>query len=606
MKKHFYLLIILALSFVFIEEVRSQERNDQLKDIPVNVQKWIQTELNKAKNKTSLSKEDFFCKDSAKLIGYIKGYDATNVLTRGVYNVESEVTGEGYPKNVEIYPDGRFEVTIPMEHSSYTYFSLKKESIPFYIEPGQTLAMILDWSEFLFADLQKSFYEFENVVFMGSSAKINADLTKYKQKEVFHSDGATMANRLTPAEFKSRQKQALTNYLDKLDKANQEAPFSPKAFELLKNKFLLSYANSLFEYVKFRNMDASPFFLKLKTTAPLSYYDFLKEIPLDDQNLLISYEFLEFIRNFEYCEPLRNGPFYVISDHKQKSFFAYLIEDEKIKLSADEMALKLWADTTGITIETPENKAFFDEKFHQIEIFDEKYKKYDEVYKEKTNRPTPTGVDFDIECCLKKDSILINDLKLTQSLAYEITKIRQFAAQLKKYDKTDAVHYYEKMIQAITIPYLRQEGERILKLSFKVPSVLPPGKGTDVFRNIIDIHKGKFLFVDFWATSCVPCVRNIKDMKAIREKYKDNKDFEFIFITDDGGSPIKSYNEFVEDQHLIHSYRLSTNEIRSLYNLFRINSIPHYVVIDREGKVINDNFKLALSENELDRILKNY
>jgi len=605
MKKHLSILMLLVFSCLFVEEVGAYENSDQKKEVPDNVLKWIQTELTKAKNKTSLSKEDFFCKDSAKLIGYIKGYDANSGLTSGQYNVESEVTGEGYPKNVEIHSDGRFEVIIPMEHPLYTYINFKKENISFYIEPGQTLAIILDWSEFLSADsLQNNIYEFKNIVFMGPSATINADLTKYKQKEVFHSDGATMANKLTPAEFKSRQKQALTNYLDKLDKANQEGQFSPKAIELLKNKFLLSYATSLFEYVTYRG-GASTFVTKLKTTVPLGYYDFLKELPLNDQNLLISYDFLAFIHNFEYCEPLRNAAYYLMSNYNPKSFFAYLIEDEKIKLTADEMALKLWADTTRFTIITPENKVFLEEKIRQVGVFDEKYKKYEVAYEKKTYKPIPPQVDIDLERCFKKDSILINELKLNPSLAYEITKIRQFAAQLQTYDKKDAIHYYDRISQTITNPFLKQEGEALLQKSFKGVYELPAEEGTKIFRKIIDPYKGKVLFVDFWATSCGPCVGNIKAMKAIRDKYQDNKDFEFIFITDDGGSPLVSYNKFVEDQHLIHSYRLPKKENICLYNLFCFNAIPHYVVIDREGKVINDDFHMFLFENELQKILNN-
>ena len=61
--------------------------------IPSNVSAWMDKELSKAKRTKLLTKEQFFTRDSAKVVGYIKGYrpnlgfktvnvDATNVLTR--------------------------------------------------------------------------------------------------------------------------------------------------------------------------------------------------------------------------------------------------------------------------------------------------------------------------------------------------------------------------------------------------------------------------------------------------------------------------------------------------------------------------------------------
>src|ERR1035437_8614191 len=74
--------------------------------IPDNVSKWMDTELSKAKRKTLLTKEQFFTRDSAKVVGYIKGFrsnlgfktinvDATNVLTKESRPIISEIDSIG-------------------------------------------------------------------------------------------------------------------------------------------------------------------------------------------------------------------------------------------------------------------------------------------------------------------------------------------------------------------------------------------------------------------------------------------------------------------------------------------------------------------------------
>ena len=134
---------------------------------------------------------------------------------------------------------------------------------------------------------------------------------------------------------------------------------------------------------------------------------------------------------------------------------------------------------------------------------------------------------------------------------------------------------------------------------------LPTGIATEVFRKIIDPFKGKILFVDFWATTCGPCVGGIKAMKETREKYKDNPDFDFLFITDERSTPEEDYKKFIGEQALKNTFRLSVDDFNYLRELFKFIGIPHYVVIDKEGKVLNGDFKMWNFETELTKMRDN-
>src|SRR5690606_36363644 len=116
-------------------------------------------------------------------------------------------------------------------------------------------------------------------------------------------------------------------------------------------------------------------------------------------------------------------------------------------------------------------------------------------------------------------------------------------------------------------------------------------------------YKGKILFVDFCATSCGPCVAMIQRMKDTREKYKDHPDFDFIFITDDRSSPEKRYDNFVEEQALDKTYRIALEDFYYLRELFKFNGIPRYIVIDKEGKILDDDFEMYKFESELEKVL---
>lgn len=152
-----------------------------------------------------------------------------------------------------------------------------------------------------------------------------------------------------------------------------------------------------------------------------------------------------------------------------------------------------------------------------------------------------------------------------------------------------------------------ETGNRLFTETFpeekKTVYPLPNGIATDVFRKITDPFKGKILFIDFWATTCGPCVAGIKTMQPNREKYKDNKDFDFIFITDERSSPKADYDKFVKEQGMKNIYRLPIDDYNYLRQLFKFNGIPHYTVIDKEGNVMSNNFQMHNFESELNGIL---
>ena len=65
--------------------------------------------------------------------------------------------------------------------------------------------------------------------------------------------------------------------------------------------------------------------------------------------------------------------------------------------------------------------------------------------------------------------------------------------------------------------------------------------------------------------------------------------FDFIFITSEDDSPLQRYNEFVAEQELKNTYRINADQYRYLRQLFRFNGIPRHVLVDKEGRILDNN-----------------
>lgn len=145
----------------------------------------------------------------------------------------------------------------------------------------------------------------------------------------------------------------------------------------------------------------------------------------------------------------------------------------------------------------------------------------------------------------------------------------------------------------ITIPQYRQFiahlAERIAQPAGWLYQ-LPDGKGTDIFNAIVEKYRGKLVLVDFWSTTCGPCIADIKSSQQLRDSIAKHSDIELVFITNDRQSGKSSYTKFV-GEHLKgeESYIIPYNDWSYLTSLFKFNGIPHYELIAPDGRMFTTN-----------------
>lgn len=118
----------------------------------------------------------------------------------------------------------------------------------------------------------------------------------------------------------------------------------------------------------------------------------------------------------------------------------------------------------------------------------------------------------------------------------------------------------------------------------------------------LSTYRGSYVFVDFWASWCVPCRAENPNVLAAYEKYKD-KNFQVIGISLDSnkGSWQKAVAEDKLPWKQLCDFKADQSEVVKLYEIY---SVPANVLIDPNGKIIGKNLRGKALHDKLAELLK--
>lgn len=95
--------------------------------------------------------------------------------------------------------------------------------------------------------------------------------------------------------------------------------------------------------------------------------------------------------------------------------------------------------------------------------------------------------------------------------------------------------------------------------------------------------KGKYVYIDVWATWCGPCCGELPHLKKLERKFKGKK-IAFVSISLDNRK--KDWVEFVK-QNKLGGVQLFANGAQEWTSAYDIQLIPRFILIDKKGKVVN-------------------
>ena len=105
---------------------------------------------------------------------------------------------------------------------------------------------------------------------------------------------------------------------------------------------------------------------------------------------------------------------------------------------------------------------------------------------------------------------------------------------------------------------------------------------------IIKENKGKVIYVDFWASWCAPCRKEIPKSLKLHKKYGDKVIFVYLSIEfEEDNWKNASNNESIVNE----KYNLMTTGFKKsiLLKDIKFSSIPHYLIFDKNGNLVNSD-----------------
>lgn len=170
--------------------------------------------------------------------------------------------------------------------------------------------------------------------------------------------------------------------------------------------------------------------------------------------------------------------------------------------------------------------------------------------------------------------LIYRGLSLLAALLWLLSDAQAQSSQMVK-DKSNLAS--EETVSIITNRIIEGNAE-LMDQSFKKTTL------SDLFAS----HRGKIIYLDFWASWCGPCLAEMPYSARLKEKIKDsNIVMMYISLDEDFNRWISMSKRIGLDQSK--SFVLVNVAGDEFFKKVNIAYIPRYVIVDKEGKVHEAN-----------------
>lgn len=98
----------------------------------------------------------------------------------------------------------------------------------------------------------------------------------------------------------------------------------------------------------------------------------------------------------------------------------------------------------------------------------------------------------------------------------------------------------------------------------------------------LDKLKGKITLIDFWASWCGPCRKEIPHVKKYYEEYK-NKGVQFISVSIDAKKD--AWTKALKEEQMPWLQGWAPNSGKEVLNTYQFNGIPFLILLDKKGNI---------------------
>ncbi|WP_019038372.1 TlpA family protein disulfide reductase [Psychroflexus tropicus] len=219
---------------------------------------------------------------------------------------------------------------------------------------------------------------------------------------------------------------------------------------------------------------------------------------------------------------------------------------------------------------------------------------------------------------LSNDRMAENDDNFDPTLEYVKTIRKEVNSDIIKeellYDVGKwELNYTKKLDSVFNIISLALTNDRYLsEVTVKYKELKKTEKGAispvfelnDIYGKSISLNdfKGKLVYIDIWATWCLPCIIEMPYLKKMKNYFK-GKNIQIISICKDDSE--KNWRKMVEEKELGGIQVFAPDNGISFFKDYSVQGIPRFILIDKDGKIIDANAKKP-SDPELQKEIEEY
>ncbi len=207
------------------------------------------------------------------------------------------------------------------------------------------------------------------------------------------------------------------------------------------------------------------------------------------------------------------------------------------------------------------------------------------------------NIDFNqkLEAALKPEDQFLWKVALPEIKKYKSQSIKNALAYALAVEVSasnpDATTLYNELLALSTNPYFKKE----LAGQYEKMSALKAGSPSPAFTyenhtggtTSLESLKGKYVYIDVWATWCGPCIREIPALQQIEQQYH-GKNIAFVSISIDARKDYEKWKKMVSDKQMGGIQLIADNDWNSQFvKDYGIMGIPRFILLDPDGKIVN-------------------
>ena len=539
-----------------------------------------------------------FKQDSATIIGYYRNLDKIpqGLEARFGHNyfeisVPNFIKDEDIDYRTSIDSLGRFMITFPIVNTQYVYADWQRINGGLVLQPGDVLFLFVDMADFIPQGSDGNWTGYnkrpKQVLYMGKNARLHNEIQQYSYhslslnvnaREEVKNGVMGMALLRKYEDVNNKEKQHLDDYISKYTVSDR----------------FVTYKKESLRYDFARNLMQHRFdlFGKENTRFEDGYIEYVnKTFPLYNKNV---YGFIRDYKTF-----LRDYVGYVGNSDSQTFFVGLedvievleregkIIPERKNQLNE---FLKLNQQLQAMT-DTTEQRKLLEVNIDLVKSVNSDsliLQMYQELLFEMTLKQELSVVDSILSEPIVKEWYMTSVFYKRLDHNHSPLKKREWSL----FEERISNPYFRSQITTLNDYYteinqqsMKDEGS--LKNTDHLSDVYDPKVLLD---SLIKPYKGKIIFLDFWGTWCRPCRENMKLAGAIEEALH-GEDVIFMYLANN--SPEQSWRNIIKEMNLtgenIVHYHLPDRQQKILEQMLSIRSFPTYMIINREGEIVNRN-----------------